>query len=115
MAKAVQFTKRPNVTIDPKAIQDSGLLKNTLTLDIPDEAGDFETTMVRDATLDFVDVSERWEEYRNHEGLENPVLPLLVIQIPNKSEVKSTARRAAMRRMPSYTGCWKPSESTGQR
>lgn len=86
MTKAEQFTKRPNVTIDPKAVQHSGLLKNTLTLDIPDEAGDFETTMVRDATLDFVDVSERWEEYRQREGLENPVLPLLVIQIPNKAE-----------------------------
>lgn len=86
MARAEQFTKRPNVTIDPKAVQGSGLLKNTLTLDIPDEAGDFETTMVRDATVDFIDVCERWEDYGDREELENPVLPLLVIQIPNKAE-----------------------------
>ena len=86
MAKANQFTKRPNVTIDPKAVQDSGLLKNSLTLDIPDEHGDFETTMVRDATLDFVDVCERWNKYGDREKLENPVVPLLVIQIPNKAE-----------------------------
>jgi type III restriction enzyme len=86
MAKAEAFTKRRNVVIDPKAVQDSGLLKNSLTLDIPNETGDFETTMVRDATLDFVDVSERWAAYSEQEGLESPVLPLLVIQIPNKSE-----------------------------
>ncbi len=85
MAKAEGRTKRPNIVIDPKDVQSSGLLKNALTLDIPDEPGDFETTMVRDGTLDFVDVCERWARYGEREGLESPVLPLLVIQIPNKS------------------------------
>ncbi|MFI5931992.1 DEAD/DEAH box helicase [Actinoplanes sp. NPDC051494] len=78
--------KLPNITIDPVAVQDSGLLKNALTLDIPDEPGDFETAMVRDATLDFVRVCERWDAYAGREGLEKPVVPLLVVQIPNKAE-----------------------------
>lgn len=93
MEKAAQFTMRPNVTIDPKKVQESGLLKNTLTLDIPDETGDFETTMVRDATRDFVDICERWHEYGVREALENPVLPLLVIQIPNKSEGEADSEK----------------------
>jgi len=93
MARADKFTKRPNVTIDPKAVQESGLLKNSLWLDIPDEDGDFETTMVRDATLDFVDVSDRWAKYSQREGLDQPVLPLLVVQIPNKAEGEKDTER----------------------
>jgi type III restriction enzyme len=86
MTKADAFTKRQNVQIPPKDVQDSGLLKNTLTLDIPDEPGDYETAMVRDATIDFVDVCERWAKYGEAQGLEAPVDPLLVIQIPNKAD-----------------------------
>lgn len=84
MTKADAFTKEKNVLIDPKSVQDSGLLKNALTLDIPDENGDFSTTMVRDATLDFVEVCEQWSKYCGEQGID-PVLPLLVAQIPNKA------------------------------
>lgn len=84
MAKADAFIKAKNVVIHPQAVQDSGLLKNALTLDIPDEEGDFSTTMVRDATLDFVEVCEAWDAYCGEQGLD-PVVPLLVAQIPNKS------------------------------
>ena len=84
MAKAEAFTKEKNVVIDPKDVQDSGLLKNALTLDIPDEDGDFSTTMVRDATLDFVEVCELWDAYCDEQGID-PVVPLLVAQIPNKA------------------------------
>jgi type III restriction enzyme len=93
MEKAEGRTKRPNVTIDPKAVQASGLLKNYLTLDIPDEIGDFETTMIRDATLDFVDVCDRWEKYREEQGLEKPVVPLLVVQIPNRTEGEAATEK----------------------
>lgn len=77
---------KPNIVIDPKRVQESGLLKNTLTLEIPDEEGDFETTMIRDAAREFAQVCQRWAEYGEKEGLEKPVLPLLVVQIPNKTE-----------------------------
>lgn len=93
MEKADQFTKRPNVVIDPKDVQASGLLKNSLALDIPDKDGDFETTMVRDATLDFVDICERWDRYCEAEDVEDPVVPLLVIQIPNKTEGEKDTER----------------------
>lgn len=84
MLKADAFDKVKNVVIKPQDVQDSGLLKNALTLDIPDEAGDFSTTMVRDATLDFVEVCETWDAYCDEQGID-PVVPLLVAQIPNKS------------------------------
>lgn len=85
MSNTKDRVQRPNIVISPKDVQDSGLLKNSLSLCIPDEDGDFETTMIRDATLDFVEVCDRWAEYGVREKLENPVLPLLVIQIPNRA------------------------------
>ncbi|PRZ34781.1 hypothetical protein CLV47_12313 [Antricoccus suffuscus] len=66
-----------------KPEHESGLLKNALTLDIPDEPGDFSTTMVRDAALDFVDVCDQSDEYCQQQDID-PVVPLLVAQIPNK-------------------------------
>ena len=84
MKHATGFSKEPNIVIDPKRVQESGLLKNTLTLDIPDEDGDFSTTMVREATLDFASVCDLWSGYCADQSIET-VLPLLVVQIPNKA------------------------------
>jgi len=84
MAKADAFIKATNIIIDPKDVQESGLLKNALVLDIPDEDGDFSTTMVRAATADFVEMCERWDAYCDEQNIE-PVVPLLVVQIPNKA------------------------------
>jgi len=83
MATATDRTAKSNVTIDPARVQASGLLKNTLVLDIPDEKGDFETSMLRDGTAEFVAQSARWAEYCASEGVDL-VIPLLVVQLPNK-------------------------------
>ena len=83
MEQADAFDKVKNVVIDAKDVQASGLLKDALTLDIPDEKGDYSTTMVRDATLDFVDVCRRWDDYCEQQDLD-PVVPLMVAQIPNR-------------------------------
>ena len=84
MAQATNRTAKSNVVIDPARVQASGLLKNSLVLDIPDEPGDFATAMVRDGTIEFVEMSERWEGYSEREKLDEAVRPLLVVQIPNK-------------------------------
>ena len=88
MSHSQNRTSKPNVLIDPVRVQESGLLKNNLVLDIPDEKGDFETTMIRDATTEFVEVSKRWAVYAEQEDLDESVLPLLVVQIPNKENSK---------------------------
>ncbi len=86
MAQAEERGTEPNVVIDPVRVQESGLLKSSLVLDIPDEIGAFETALIRDATLEFTSVSKRWAEYAEQEGLERPVIPLLVVQIRNKAK-----------------------------
>jgi type III restriction enzyme len=40
----------PNVVVDSKKVQDSGLLKDTINLDVPDETGDFSTVLLRRGT-----------------------------------------------------------------
>lgn len=83
MAMATDRTAKSNVMIDPMRVQASGLLKNTLVLDIPDEKGDFETSMLRDGTEEFAAQSVRWAEYCASED-QDLVTPLLVVQLPNK-------------------------------
>lgn len=85
MALATNRDQLANVVIDPLRVQRSGLLKSSLVLDIPDEKGDFETTLLRDATRELVEVSGRWAEYGEEEHLERQVLPLMVVQLPNKA------------------------------
>ncbi len=86
MAVAEGRGTEPNVVIDPVRVQKSGLLKSSLYLDIPDEKGDFETTLIRDATQEFVELTGLWHDYGVAENLDQPVLPLMVVQIPNKDK-----------------------------
>jgi type III restriction enzyme len=53
-----------NVIVDSKKVQDSGLLKDTIVLDVPDEdAGDFSTVLLRRGTDKLKEISEAWAEY----------------------------------------------------
>lgn len=92
MEKSTSHTKRPNIEVDPKHVQESGLIKTAIHLDIPDEQGEFTTTLVRDATLDFLDVNKRWGAYAASQGID-PVSPLMVVQIPNKEAGESASAK----------------------
>ena len=80
----------PNVEVDTKKVQESGLLKDTINLDVPDETGDFSTVLLRRATSKLKEISEAWEEYSKQQDDADTVLPLMVLQVPNspdKSEI----------------------------
>jgi hypothetical protein len=74
----------PNVVANNAAVQASGLLKDTITLDLPDEAGAFETVLAREAGKACREASKLWQDYASQEGLVEAVRPLLVVQVPNK-------------------------------
>lgn len=74
----------PNVEVDNAAVQASGLLKDTITLDLPDEKGAFDTVLAREAAKACRGASTLWQQYADQEGLADPVRPLLVVQVPNK-------------------------------
>jgi hypothetical protein len=73
----------PSVIVDPVRVQESGLVKDTLILDIPDEAGNFDSVLVRRAARKLKDSTERWAAYARSQGLIETVQPLLVLQTPN--------------------------------
>jgi len=73
----------PNVIVDNAKVQDSGLIKDTIKLDIPDEAGDFATALLRRGTDKLREISAAWAEYAKQQGDGEAVQPLMVLQVPN--------------------------------
>ena len=71
------------VIIDPQRVVNSGLLKDKVNLDIPAEAGNFDTVLVRRAARALRDSTDRWARYAKSQGLPEPVIPLMVLQVPN--------------------------------
>ena len=76
----------PNVVVDSKKVQESGLLKDTINLDVPDETGDFSTVLLRRGMNKLHEISEAWEEYAKQQEDADTVLPLMVLQVPNSPD-----------------------------
>lgn len=76
----------PNVVVDSKKVQQSGLLKDTINLDVPDAVGDFTTVLLRRGTEKLRQISHAWDEYAQQEGETVTVVPLLVLQVPNSPD-----------------------------
>lgn len=74
----------PPVTVDASRVHESGLLKDTIALDIPDEAtGDFDTVLVRRAADKLRESTHEWAVYSAQQENSETVLPLMVLQSPN--------------------------------
>lgn len=83
----------PSVTVDASRVRDSGLLKDTIVLDIPDEAtGDFDTVLVRRAVEKLRESTKEWREYAEQQRDSEAVLPLMVLQVPNKPNPREVGR-----------------------
>lgn len=83
MAEPQGRSTLPPVTVDAARVQDSGLLKDTIVLDIPDEAGDFDTVLVRRAADKLRESTTEWAAYAAQQETGETVLPLMVLQVPN--------------------------------
>lgn len=96
----------PSVQVDPIRVQESGLVKDIIDLDIPNEAGNFDTVLVRRAATKLKDSSARWERYAKSEGSPDVVKPLLIIQAPNTPDDDQIghALDEVLRVMPDLTG-----------
>lgn len=85
MGETTDRTAFPHVVVDTEKVRASGLVKDTIGLDQPDEEGTFSTTLLRDAVKTTRDFESRWSAYCS-EADEPQVLPVLVIQVPDKSD-----------------------------
>lgn len=82
----------PPVTVDVARVQDSGLLKDTIVLDIPDEVGDFDTVLVRRAVDRLRESTEEWAAYAAQQESGETVHPLMVLQVPNTPDPNDIGR-----------------------
>lgn len=76
----------PNVIVDSKKVQESGLIKDTINLDVPDETGDFSTILLRRGASKLREISEAWKTYAEQQGEADTVLPLMLLQVPNSPD-----------------------------
>ena len=93
MEVATGRTTLPPVTVDTTRVQESGLLKDTIVLDIPDEAmGDFDTVLLRRATDKLSESTKEWATYAEQQDNDTSVLPLMVLQVPNTPNPREIGR-----------------------
>lgn len=92
IAEMQGHSKMPNVVVDPKKVQDSGLLKDTINLDVPDETGDFSTVLLRRGTDKLRDISDAWAAYAKQQDDADTVLPLMVLQVPNSPDPREIGK-----------------------
>lgn len=94
--KAIEFAgkhiKLPNVVVDAVKVQESGLIKDTILLDIPTETGDFDTVLVRRATDKLRESTIAWHEYAKQQEEARAVVPLMVLQVPNTPDPNEIGR-----------------------
>ncbi|WP_186208245.1 DEAD/DEAH box helicase [Burkholderia gladioli] len=92
MEGAIKRVALDNVTVDTTKVQESGLIKDTILLDIPNEAGEFDTVLVRRATDKLKDSTLAWAEYAKQQDESHAVVPLMVLQVPNTPDPNEIGR-----------------------
>jgi type III restriction enzyme len=92
IASAGKHIRLPNVVVDAAKAQESGLIEDTILLDIPDETGDFDTVLVRRATDKLNESTFAWAEYAKQQEEARVVIPLMVLQVPNTPDPNEIGR-----------------------
>jgi type III restriction enzyme len=91
MAGAEGRSTLPNVIVDSAKVQLSGLLKDTIIVDIPDQAGHFDTVLVRRGVDKIKESTAAWAEYAAQQA-SALVTPLMVLQVPNTPDHREIGR-----------------------
>ncbi len=92
MKGAQQRITLPDVVVDQAKVQESGLIKDTILLDMPDDVGDFDTVLVRRATDKLKASTEAWAQYAKQQEEAETVVPLMVLQVPNTPDANEIGR-----------------------
>jgi type III restriction enzyme len=92
MAGAQGRSSLPNIVVDSAKVQESGLLKDTIILDIPDNVGPFDTVLVRRATDKIKQSSAAWTDYAKEQDDADIVEPLMILQVPNTPDHNEIGR-----------------------
>ncbi len=82
----------PNVEVDSRKVQESGLLKDTIMLEVPEDVGSFDTVLLMRATEKIKEMTKLWEAYANDQEDVEVVKPLMVFQVPNTPDEDEIAK-----------------------
>lgn len=74
------------VEVDSADVQASGLLKDDIVLYIPTEPGQFDTSLLKCAIHEVIKSTTAWADYARAQGDVETVVPLLVVQMPDKAD-----------------------------
>jgi hypothetical protein len=108
MGELVDRTMFPHVQVDIDEVRNSGLVKDEIGLEQPEDTGTFSTTLLRDAVRATLDYETRWHDYRTANPGEKEVLPILVVQVPDKASPKKLAEMVS-----TITDAWPDLEPDG--
>lgn len=95
MRDMVGRTALPSVDVDSARVQASGLLKDDIVLGFPAESGRFDTVLLKRAVRKVVESTYAWAEYSRSQGDPETVVPLLVVQVPDKASNQMLADAVA--------------------
>lgn len=85
----------PNVVVDSQRVQESGLLKDTIVLEIPKGGEKFDTVIVRRAADKLREMDRAWAAYAQRQQEPQGVLPLMVLQVPNTPDPREIGKALA--------------------
>jgi hypothetical protein len=85
----------PNVVVDAQKVQESGLLKDTIVLEIPKDGEKFDTVIVRRAADKLREATQAWTDYAQRPGEAQTVVPLMVLQVPNTPDPRDIGKALA--------------------
>ena len=77
-------TTYPFVEVDIDKVRASGLVKDEIGIDEPDETGTLSTTLLREAVKATREYERRWAAYSMDQD-EPKVFPVLIVQVPDKA------------------------------
>lgn len=83
----------PNVQVDSKKVQESGLIKDTLVIDSPLQTEDVTSVLLRRATTKLKESTQLWKEYASQQNDSELVQPLMVFQVPNTPDHDEIGRQ----------------------
>jgi type III restriction enzyme len=94
MEGTINRTTYPPVEVDINGVRASGLVKDEIVLDEPNESGTFSGTLLREAVRTTLDFERRWANYSSSQD-EPGVLPVLVVQVTDKASDASLSATVA--------------------
>ncbi len=83
--RSTDRTRYPHVAVDIDKVRASGLVKDEIGLDQPDEKGTFGSTLLREAVQSHARLRAALGRVLRSRAGEPEVLPVLVVQVPDKA------------------------------